>query len=117
VYLTGREPIVQVPELTHLQFLIVGFLLGGERTGPELRQELHSFRVRHSTPAFYQLMARMEDLGLVQGRYQQRLIRAQLFRERRYQVTAAGRAAWRASREFYAKAVARLALPPDPASE
>jgi DNA-binding PadR family transcriptional regulator len=100
---------VQVPGLTHLQFLIAGLLLGGERTGTELRRELREFRVRHSGPAFYQLMARLEDLGFVEGRYDQRLIAGQLFRERRYRVTAAGRAACRVSREFYARAIVGLA--------
>lgn len=94
-----------IPKLSHLQFLVVGTLRGKRVPGREIREALSDFGVRKSGPAFYQLMARLEDSGLVTGHYHQEVIDSQIIRERHYEVTAAGRRAWDASRDFYVGAI------------
>jgi hypothetical protein len=54
-----------LPSLTPLQFLVIGSLLAGEQRGSAVRRELAKHRVRRTAPAFYQMMARIEDAGWV----------------------------------------------------
>ena len=82
------------PRLSQLQFLVLGTLLQGERLGREIRSDLERFGVKRSGPSFYQLMSRLEDSGLAEGRYQQRVVEGQIIRERTYRLTAAGRRSW-----------------------
>jgi DNA-binding PadR family transcriptional regulator len=96
---------VKIPELSHLQFVVLGSLLGSERTGREVREELRRYRVRQSGPAFYQMMARLESTGLVKGWYTQEVIEGQIIKERHYRLTAEGARAWRACRSFYKEAI------------
>ena len=91
----------QVPSLTHLQFLVLSSLRGGPATGREVRARLEEFSVRKSSPAFYQLMARMEDAGVVKGWYEQQIVDSQIIRERHYEITARGHSAWDISSAFY----------------
>ena len=58
---------MSVPKLTHLQFLVIGVLLRGDCSGRVVRSELEAFGIRKSGPAFYQLMARLEDAGWDNG--------------------------------------------------
>lgn len=94
-----------VPRLTHLQFLVVGTLRGRTVPGREIREKLKAFEVRKSGPAFYQLMSRLEDSGLVEGTYHQEIVESQIIRERHYALTADGSRAWEASRDFYLEAI------------
>ena len=94
-----------VPRLSHLQFLVIGVLGRGTVPGRRVREELAGFDVRKSGPAFYQLMARLEDSGLVDGTYHQDIVDGQIIRERHYTLTAEGAGAWRASRDFYVDAI------------
>lgn len=94
-----------VPRLSHLQFLVVGVLRRGRVPGREIREALDGFGVRKSGPAFYQLMARLEDAGLVEGSYHQEIVEGQIIRERHYQLTAEGSRAWQGSRDFYVEAI------------
>src|SRR6185295_12171995 len=96
----------RIPEITHLQFLVLGHLRQSPRLGRELRRELARHGVRRSGPAFYQMMARLEDAELVAGEYDQKVIAGQIIKERRYVVTAAGAAAWNLTRDFYLKKIA-----------
>jgi len=91
----------QVPSLTHLQFLVLSRLRVGPSTGRELRQRLEEYSVKKSGPAFYQLMSRMEDAGVVKGWYQQQIVDSQIIRERHYQITGQGQSAWDTSSDFY----------------
>ena len=50
-----------IPRLTHLQFLVIGILLDEAATGKQLRAMLKTHGAKKSGPAFYQLMARMEE--------------------------------------------------------
>jgi DNA-binding PadR family transcriptional regulator len=91
----------QVPTLSHLQFLVLSRLRVGPATGREVRHQLEQHAVRKSGPAFYQLMARMEDAGVVKGWYQQQIVDSQIIRERHYEITAQGQSAWKTSSDFY----------------
>jgi DNA-binding PadR family transcriptional regulator len=96
---------MKIPDLSHLQFLVLAQLLGNERTGRELRTSLKRYRVRQSGPAFYQMMARLENAGLVSGWYTQTIIDGQMIKERHYRVTQTGAVAWRQCRSFYEHAI------------
>ena len=93
-----------LPRLTHLQYLVVAALLPGAVPGRDIRARLREVGVRQSGPAFYQMMATLEDAGLISGWYEQQVIDGQILRERHYKVLADGRQAARKSRDFYAVA-------------
>jgi DNA-binding PadR family transcriptional regulator len=95
-----------MPDITHLQFLVLGMLRQSPRLGRHLRRELARHGVRRSGPAFYQMMARLEDAGLVDGEYDQKIVAGQIIKERRYRVTPDGAAAWNATRDFYLTKIA-----------
>jgi len=90
-----------LPRFTHLQFLVVSELAHGEAAGRALRQHLREAGVRQSGPAFYQLMAGLEDGGFVSGWYEQQVVDGQIIRERHYKVLTPGIRALDESREFY----------------
>src|SRR3954466_8402097 len=98
----------RLPALTPLQFVVLGALLVDERRGRQLRRELARHGARRSAPAFYQMMARLEDAGWVDGFYTQRIVDGQIIKERGYRITAAGQRAWNATRDFYAETAARF---------
>lgn len=90
-----------LPPVTHLQFLILEALSDGEQAGRDLRALLLTFGVRNSAPAFYQMMARLEGGGLVEGWYDQKLVGGQNVKERRYRITPSGTQSVASTREFY----------------
>lgn len=94
-----------LPEITHLQFLILGAVRTDARAGRHLRGLLRERGARRSGPAFYQMMGRLEDAGLVEGHYDQRRVDGRAVKERRYRITAAGERAWRETRDFYLEAI------------
>lgn len=96
-----------LPELTHLHVLILGVLRYDEQPGRVLRDALATYGVRRTAAAFYQLMARLERAGLVEGRYEQVTVGDQAVTERRYRITADGSKAWTRAQSFYAD-VARM---------
>ena len=75
----------RIPEITHLQFLVLGMLRSDARLGREIRRDLARHGARRSGPAFYQMMARLEDAGLIDGEYDQKVVRGQIIKERRYE--------------------------------
>jgi DNA-binding PadR family transcriptional regulator len=95
----------RIPGITHLQFLVLGLLRGGARTGHALRKGLARHGVKRSGPAFYQMMARLEDAGLAAGEYDQKIVEGQIIKERRYTLTPAGESAWTSTRAFYDEAI------------
>ena len=97
-----------LPKLSHLQFLVLGTLLEGELVGRDIRKRLTDFGVRKSGPAFYQLMARLEDSNFVRGRYEQEIVKGQIIRERCYKIRAQGTSAWNACRDFQANVIQEL---------
>ncbi len=94
-----------VPRLSHLQFLVIGLVRGKTLPGRKIREGLKTFDVRKGGPAFYQLMSRLEDAGLVTGKYHQEIVESQIIRERYYTLTAEGSKAWEVSCEFYLNAI------------
>ena len=96
---------MSLPEITHLQFSILAFLQGGERNGKAVREQLAGAGMRRSGPAFYQLMARLEDAGLVLGRYDQKVVDGQIIKERFYSISPVGVVAWEATRDFYVETI------------
>jgi len=94
-----------LPAVTHLQFLVLGLLRAGGRSGHALRRGLARHGVRRSAPAFYQMMARLEDTGLVAGEYDQKIVGGQIIKERHYALTPAGERAWSATQAFYDEAI------------
>ncbi len=96
----------RIPDITHLQFLVLGMIRGESRLGRDVRRELSKHGVNRSGPAFYQMMARLEDAGLVTGEYDQKVVAGQIIKERRYTLTPDGAAAWRATRDFYLTKIA-----------
>jgi len=90
-----------LPDLTHLQYLVLGVLRSSEQPGRVVRQALAAYGVRRSGPAFYQLMARIERAKLVDGRYEQVTVGDQVVTERRYRITPEGSRIWSAAHRFY----------------
>ena len=93
-----------LPEITHLQYLVLGTLLNGDEAGYRIREEMAKQGAKKSGPSFYQLMARLEAEGLVKSRYEHSMIGTQPIKESWYKLTAAGRRAWETTSEFYAAA-------------
>ena len=99
----------QLPALSHLQFLALGVLLSNEEPGRVIRDVVAGYGVRRTGAAFYQLMARLERDGLIDGWYEPVIVGDQAVRERRYRITAAGTRAWRQTRQFYETVAAAAA--------
>ncbi|HLK70005.1 MAG TPA: helix-turn-helix domain-containing protein [Bryobacteraceae bacterium] len=91
----------KLPDITHLQFLVLGVLLNGEQPGRTVREAIARFGVRRNGPAFYQMMARLERDGLVEGWYEQIPVGGQKVTERRYRIRPAGSKVWTQTRSFY----------------
>lgn len=94
---------MNIPELSHLQTLVLECLGPQKRSGRELRQLLAHTGVKKSGPAFYQLMARLEEAGLVEGEYSQKIVEGQIIKERWYRVTGQGARAAQRTLEFYSR--------------
>ena len=101
----------RIPAITHLQFLVLGLLRTAPQRGRDLRRQLARHGVRRTGPAFYQMMARLEDAGFIEGEYDQKIVEGQIIKERRYTLTPAGAAAWSRTRDFYLASIA--AFEPD----
>jgi DNA-binding PadR family transcriptional regulator len=101
----------QLPRLTHLQFLVLGLLRSGEQPGRLVRESLAAHGVKRTSVAFYQLMARLERDGLVEGWYEQVTVRDQAVTERRYKLRPQGARLWTEARDFYAEIAARGVSP------
>lgn len=90
-----------IPDLTHLQFAVLDALGAREKAGRELREALKARGIRKTGPAFYQLMARLEEAKFVKGWYEQKAVEGEVVRERRYKILGAGLTAWQEVRDFY----------------
>ena len=99
----------QLPPLSHLQFLALGVILSAEEPGRVIRDVVADYGVRRTGAAFYQLMARLERDGFIEGWYEPIVVGDQAVRERRYRITAAGTRAWRQTRTFYETVAAAAA--------
>jgi DNA-binding PadR family transcriptional regulator len=101
----------ELPALTHLQFLVLGVLRANEQPGRVIREAIATYGVRRSGPAFYQMMARLERDGLVEGWYEQITHGGQAVKERRYCIKPAGTRLWSATQSFYESVSGAAARP------
>ena len=99
---------MRLPDLTHLQFLILGILMDSELAGKEVREQLAKAGIKKTGPAFYQLMARLEDSNFVKGWYDEKVIDGQRIKERRYKITSGGVRACHQTRDFYLERADKL---------
>ena len=106
----------RLPAITHLQFLVLGLLRDHPHAGRDIRTALQRHGVRRTAPAFYQMMARLEDAGLVEGWYDQKVVDGQLIKERHYRVRPAGARAWAVTRDFYLARLRALGVVEAPAN-
>lgn len=95
----------RLPDVTHLQFIVLEALRDSEQSGRDIRALLGDYGIRNTAPAFYQMMARLEQAGLVEGWYSQKLVGGQNVKERRYRLTKAGARAVADTRAFYGERV------------
>ncbi len=56
-----------LPELSHLQFAVLEVLGAAQMSGKDLRTGLSELGLKKSGPAFYQMMARLEEAKFVEG--------------------------------------------------
>ena len=89
------------PTITHLQFAVLSILGHEEKTGRAIRCDLGGIGVKSSGPAFYQLMGRLEEGKLIEGRYDQRIVDGQIIKERAYWAKPSGQRAVHQTRAFY----------------
>lgn len=94
------EQTMKPPTISHLQAATLD-ALSTERSGRELRADLTKRGFRQSSPAFYRLMGRLEDMKLVEGKYQNTTVATQVVRERRYKILADGIQALQDAQLFY----------------
>ena len=106
----------RLPAITHLQFLVLGLLRDHPQAGRDIRAELQRHGVRRTAPAFYQMMARLEDASLVEGWYDQKVVDGQLIKERHYRLRPAGTRAWTVTRDFYLARLRAVGAVAEPAN-
>src|SRR5436190_602300 len=73
-----------IPNITHLQFLVLNIIGATERSGRYIRERLAAEGVRGSLPSFYQSMSRLEDGAFVKGSYRVAHVEGQSIKERWY---------------------------------
>src|SRR6266702_3816225 len=99
-----------LPELSHLQFAVLEVLGTAQMCGKDLRTGLGELGIKKSGPAFYQMMARMEEAKLVDGSYSQQIIDGQIIKQRQYKITGNGIRALNQTKRFYNGRTQEMAL-------
>src|SRR3954468_23359444 len=91
-----------LPPLTSLQFAILSVMGSRTISGKQLRASLaDEYRIKKTGPAFYQLMARLEEAKFVEGWYEQEIIDGQIIKERNYRILGKGISAMKRTAGFY----------------
>lgn len=90
-----------LPNVTHLQFLVLDLVRDDAHSGRFLRERLAEEGAKKSAPAFYQLMARLEDGRLISGWYESFVVNGQTIKERKYEITPKGTRTIEFVKEFY----------------
>ena len=93
--------------LPNLQFVLLGLLRVGRKSGSDLRFELRELGLSKTGPTFYRLMGRLEDAGFVKGWYEQTVVESQIHRERLYEITGTGVEAWEGTRVLHEAVISR----------
>ena len=94
---------MDLPELSHLQMLVIEALGARRVSGRELREAMGKLGLKKTAPAFYQLMSRLEEGHFVEGEYEQKLIDRVAIKERFYRLTGTGARAYRDTLRFYSE--------------
>lgn len=102
---------MSLPKLSHLQAAVLDALGSREISGRQLRAILKSRNIKKSGPAFYQLMARLEDSEFVEGFYEDKIIEGQRIRERRYRLKGEGVSALQNLQRFYSEKITWEGVP------
>ena len=89
------------PPLTHLQSLVIKLILSGRYDAPQIRDGLKAFGASKSCGAFYELMGRMEEAGLIAGSQCRSVRTGELVQRWDYAVTERGRELLRQTARFY----------------
>lgn len=89
--------------LTALQFAVMSFMGSRACKGVEVREMLKREGFMQTGPAFYQMMARLEEAKMVEGWYTQEIIDGQIIKERNYRLLPSGNSAVSETQEFYAR--------------
>ena len=92
-----------LPPLSHLQFAVLEVLGPAVCAGKDLRTRLSERGIKKSGPAFYQMMARLEEAKFVEGSYKQEIIAGQIIKERQYKILADGVRALHRTLTFYSR--------------
>ena len=100
-----RYPMVA--PLPNLQFVLLGLLRAGRKSGSDLRSELRELGLSKTGPTFYRLMGRLEDADFVKGWYEQAVVESQIHRERVYEITGTGVEAWEGTRALHEAVISR----------
>lgn len=90
-----------LPTITHLQAAILKQLRDSPLAGVAVRIGLCALGIKKEGPAFYQLMARMEEAGLIDSRKTPLTVGDQRYHECHYKITAKGRKELERTEEFY----------------
>ena len=93
-----------LPEMSGLQFLVVGLLFDGPRSGAQLRRRMKAAGVKIGPSSFSRLMQRMADANYLYAQTEKGPSGCRLVRPRQFEVTDLGVGIWRRVREFYAAA-------------
>jgi DNA-binding PadR family transcriptional regulator len=101
-----------LPELSHLQFAVLEVLGTAQMSGKDLRTGLGELGIKKSGPAFYQMMARLEEAKFVEGWYIQEVVDGQIIKERQYKITGSGVRALNQTKSFYHGRTRVMALRP-----
>jgi DNA-binding PadR family transcriptional regulator len=92
---------MSLPQLTHLQYLVLSLVRPDAHSGRFIRQRIADEGVKKDGPTFYQLMARLERDKLIAGWYESFSVDGQTIKERRYELTPKGRRALEELEAFY----------------
>lgn len=90
-----------IPTLTHLQAFIIQLIVKDEHSGRFIRSRLSDIGEHRSAAAFYQLMARMEKSGQINGHYVTTVVDGQTIKERLYRATLNGMQELVSTSNFY----------------
>lgn len=91
-----------LPKLTALQFAVIDCLQGRTLKGRELRDMLLSEKgIKREGPAFYMVMSRMEEAGLICSETTGVVITGKTYHEKSYWVSGDGRSAYDETRSFF----------------
>jgi DNA-binding PadR family transcriptional regulator len=106
-----RKKEAVIPRLSHLQFAVLEILGTATKRGKDLRKSLSELGIKKSGPAFYQMMARLEEAKFARGWYEQQIIDGQIIKERHYQITGNGIDALNETKKFYVRSQQMAAMP------